>query len=319
MWGCESNHSGSALPWPFSLSLNFYTLMGLDTYSIRYHGWLRKNGVRFDSVAMLGRQNFPELSVRTFEKATRRHLADIDFSEVHPFLNYGYTESFYRKLGATVIDSFDISDYEGANRIWDMNQPAPEESRGCYDFVFDGGTLEHVFDFPSALRETLTLVKPGGVFLSTTPANSMLGHGFYQFGPDLPFSILRKENGYELGGVHVVELRNNAKFREVMPPGPDRGRALASTPWPAILCYWGRRIGEVPAKLTAFQPDYQSAWESGSHIERSQESMPLLRRLVSKLPPGPRNDLLRTLKLFYVALTRNGFVDRNTYRKVDDI
>lgn len=293
--------------------------MGLDLHSIRYHGWLHKNGVSFKSVAMLGRQNYFALTPASFLKATAKNLGNIAFSDILPGITEGYAEPFYHKLGATVVDSFDISDYEGANRIWDMNLPAPEESRDQYDFVFDGGTLEHVFDFPSALREALTLVKPGGVFLSTTPANSMLGHGFYQFGPDLPFAILRPENGYELGGVHVVELRNNAMFREVAPPGSGRGRALASTPWPAILCYWGRRIGEIPDKLTAFQPDYQEAWETGAHTERNKVSAPMLRKLLGGIPAPRRNDILRTIKQLYITISRNGFTDTNTYRPTKNI
>lgn len=293
--------------------------MGLELHSIRYHGWLRKNGVCFGNVATLGRQNFHGLCDSSLNNALSKSLSDIDFGDTTDYIRGGFVEPFYHKLGATTVDSFDISNYEGATHIWDMNKAAPADSKDRYDFVYDGGTLEHVFDFPSALREAMTLVRKGGVFLSCTPANSMLGHGFYQFGPDLPFAILRKENGYSLGGVHVVELRSHAKFREVAPPGSSRGRALASTPWPAMLCYWGRRIGEVPEKLTAFQPDYQDAWSSGTHNERTSESLPLLRKMLSKLPPARRNDLLRTLKLLYVTLSRNGFVDTRAYRVTDEI
>ncbi|MCA1572803.1 MAG: hypothetical protein LC798_21415 [Chloroflexi bacterium] len=42
--------------------------------------------------------------------------------------------------------------------------------------VLDGGTLEHVFDYPTALRGALDAVRLGGHFIAVTPANGWCGH-----------------------------------------------------------------------------------------------------------------------------------------------
>ena len=296
--------------------------MGLDLQGVRYHCGLKKKGCSFRRVAMLGRQAFAsDVEVRPMlEIACRAGLA-LETARVERWLTTAgrFVEDFYRWLGAVQVESFDVSDYEGATRQWDMNEPLPEAEEGGYDFVFDGGTLEHVFRFSDALRGALALVAPGGMFLSATPANSYLGHGFYQFGPDLPFSILHPDNGFELGGVHLVEMRHKAVFHEVLPPGPTRGRALASTSWPAQMFYWGRRVSSIPERLVAVQPDYQEAWQSGSHSERGgRKSCGGFRRLLTRFSVSRQHDVLRLLKLCYVTLKGNAFFDRGSFRPTDE-
>ena len=77
----------------------------------------------------------------------------------------------------------DASDYEGCSIVHDLNNPLPEHLVGRYSLVLDSGTLEHVFDFPTALRNSLAAVRTGGHFVTIAPGNNQFGHGFYQFGP----------------------------------------------------------------------------------------------------------------------------------------
>ncbi len=291
--------------------------MGLDITSIRYHCWLKKQGASFKKVAMLGRHTFYGLTPATLARAVAGAGFKMEENEARGILTAenGYAEPFYRWLGSEVVDSFDYSAYEQATHLWDMNQPLPAASEGQYDFVFDGGTLEHVFRYSDALREAMTLPKVGGIFLSATPANSYLGHGFYQFGPDLPFSVIREENGYHLENVHLIEMRHRAIFHEVLPPCESRGRALAATPWPALMYFWGRREGAVPQKLEVLQPDYEAAWKGSSHQERaSAPRANLLRKILGGLPNDVRNDFLRLAKLGYTVVNRNAFFDKNCFR-----
>lgn len=290
--------------------------MGLDITSVRYHLWLKKQGVTFERVAMLGRHTYYGLTPSSLSKAAGDCGFPMSEDEANELLTKsgGYVEPFYHWLGAETVDSFDYSDYEDATCIWDMNNHLPDEFRDRYDFVFDGGTLEHVFRYSDALREAMTLPKTGGVFLSATPANSYLGHGFYQFGPDLPFSVLVGENGYNLRNVHLVEMRHRAVFHEVLPPGQARGRALASTSWPALMFFWGTRKGSLPEKLLVLQPDYAAAWKGESHSERGVESKrSMISKALNGFPYDVRNDLLRLAKLGYITLTGNAFFDKKCF------
>ncbi|WP_051358088.1 hypothetical protein [Rubidibacter lacunae] len=101
-------------------------------------------------------------------------------------------------LGAESIDSFDYSGYEGATCEHDFNQPISEDYHARYTVAIDGGTLEHVFNFPVAIANCMRMVEVGGHYLGLTPSNNLMGHGFYQFSPELYFRVLSPENGFSI-------------------------------------------------------------------------------------------------------------------------
>jgi 2-polyprenyl-3-methyl-5-hydroxy-6-metoxy-1,4-benzoquinol methylase len=76
------------------------------------------------------------------------------------------------------VSSIDASDYENATYVHDLNVPIPDHLKGQFDLVDDGGTLEHVFNFPVALRNCMEMVKVGGHLLLNVPTNNFVGHGF---------------------------------------------------------------------------------------------------------------------------------------------
>jgi hypothetical protein len=84
--------------------------------------------------------------------------------------------------------------------------------------VLDGGTLEHVFDFPTAIRNCMKMVALGGHLLCRTPANNYLGHGFYQFSPELFFRIFSEDNGFRFVTEAVVEVGPFASWYEMLDP-----------------------------------------------------------------------------------------------------
>lgn len=296
--------------------------MGLDISSIRYHCYLKKSGVSFDRVAMLGRHCYYAISAQDLLKVARQFELPLTPDEANDLLtrNDGYVEPFYHWLGASVVHSFDASDYESATYLWDMNEPLDPKFHGQYDFVFDGGTLEHVFQYTAALREAMNMPKLGGLLLSATPADSYLGHGFYQFSPDLAFEVMSLRNGYKNEGVYLVEERLTPKFYEVLPPGKNRSRVLASSAWPTIMYFLGRKIGDVPPRLTASQPDYSSAWETGTHHERSEHVWKS--KIVCALgwiPVRLRNSLLRQGKLVIACLTGSSYRFQKNLKRFDKI
>lgn len=101
-------------------------------------------------------------------------------------------EPLARALGAGNVSSCDFSGYEKATLIHDLNVPIGPEWHERFDMVIDGGTLEHVFNFPVAIANCMNLVKTGGHLLLFSPSNNMCGHGFYQFSPELFFRVLAK-------------------------------------------------------------------------------------------------------------------------------
>ena len=62
-----------------------------------------------------------------------------------------------------------------------LNQPLSADLEEAFTAVVDCGSLEHVFDFPAAVRNCMRMVAVDGHSLSVTPADNWAGHGFYQF------------------------------------------------------------------------------------------------------------------------------------------
>jgi hypothetical protein len=110
----------------------------------------------------------------------------------------------YARLGFDEVESVDVSDFEGCTHTFDLNTPGvPLHLRQRFDAVYNGGTLEHVFDLRAALRNVFELMKVGGVVIHAAPANGWLDHGFYQFSPTLLVDYY-VANSFEILEAHLV-------------------------------------------------------------------------------------------------------------------
>ena len=99
----------------------------------------------------------------------------------------------------------DASDYEHATVVADLNQPIPQSLHGHFNLVYDGGTIEHIFNVRQSFENLMSLPKVGGSLVIQTMANNWFGHGFYQFSPELFYRVLSPENGYRVRRVVVHE------------------------------------------------------------------------------------------------------------------
>jgi hypothetical protein len=91
------------------------------------------------------------------------------------------TTSMFGALGMT-CDYLDIVASRGIERICDLNLPLPRELIGAYDIVYDGGTMEHCFNAPQAIKNMLLLCRLGGFIVHVNPLN-YYNHAFYSFHP----------------------------------------------------------------------------------------------------------------------------------------
>jgi len=62
---------------------------------------------------------------------------------------------------ATVV-ACDVSDYEGAQVVFDLNEAPPADLIERFDFVYNGSCLDNVFNPARALRNIASLVRPHG-------------------------------------------------------------------------------------------------------------------------------------------------------------
>ena len=138
-----------------------------------------------ENCVMLGRQKFHIKG--KFRRYVRQRLRQAGLTPDIPEYEQedGFSETFLRKIGFPEPMSLDASPYENCDLTHDMNEPLPDDLRGRFDVIIDGGTLEHVYNTPQALDNVFHMLRPGGIFLSINGITGWAGHGFYQFSPEL--------------------------------------------------------------------------------------------------------------------------------------
>lgn len=116
-------------------------------------------------------------------------------------------------LGADKVYASDVSDYEGADYIIDLNYDVSKEYYEKFDFVLDSGTLEHVFNVPIALSNMARMVKKGGRIMFILPCSNTINHGFYSFNPNLFFDFF-SANGFSDFSCYLIEESSFNVFRK---------------------------------------------------------------------------------------------------------
>ena len=238
--------------------------MAIDAESARLLLASHETGVSFNQCLTLGRQSY-----LAGNKESRGLLEDFSISpEKYPKLlsNTGggrYAEAFFEVLGTKRLESLDMTNFEGATIIHDLNKPVPKELKGQFDVVFDGGTLEHIFNFLAAMKHCMELVKPGGHFILNTPANNFLGHGFYQFSPELFFRIFSQQNGFVLENMVAIEYGPRRRWYQVTDAALVKARGEVTNAFRVMLYVQAKKTGDVPSFLECSQQsDYSIMWDN---------------------------------------------------------
>jgi hypothetical protein len=235
--------------------------LGIDIHGLNFIRYASRKK-RLGSVATIGRQGLMLPSLCT---------------------QYGpFCEEFLKKeFEAVRVDSYDYSGYEGATHIVDMNQPIGAEQQ--YDTIIDCGCLEHVYNAPQALMNVSLLCADDGQIIHVLPANNFCGHGFWQFSPELFFSLYSTANGYRETEVFIADLTNNTAWFEVKrPENGRRAEAVSQSPL-YVMCRTVKTSSFSHANVQ--QSDYVSIWsnDAGAPVKQNAR-LQGLKRVVKSNP-----------------------------------
>ncbi len=122
--------------------------------------------------------------------------------------------TFFKSIGFSDVQSVDASDYEQPNFVWDFNKPVPDTLKNKFDAVFDGGTLEHIFEVGTAFRNISAILKVGGRAIHNSPTHNFVDHGFYSFSPTLFYDYYEANHFADLKG-HFLGHRLPFKHNDV--------------------------------------------------------------------------------------------------------
>jgi hypothetical protein len=187
-----------------------------------------------------------------------------------------YAEDFLTQLGANEIKSLDVSDFEHAELIHNLNETIENSQiskfKSSFDLILDYGSSEHVFQAAQSISNSINLLKIGGFLNMVLPVCGWLEHGFYQFSPNFFRALddgclkLIQMYIYDPYGKKIIIFNSknlpNLTFYEKLD-----GRFLCWTVY--------KKISELDEKNFLFntqQGVYKRAWENKKNIEILKQS-----------------------------------------------
>jgi hypothetical protein len=292
--------------------------MGIDVPSMQLLCCAKNIGVDFSDTITVGRQRVlvpPDATAPILSAiGTPRELASA-------ILEGQFAEPLFALLGAKQVSSVDASDYEQATDVHDFNQPLPTSLANRFSVVHDGGTIEHVFNILQAFKNCMEMVRVGGHFIQVNVANNYMGHGFWQFCPELIYRIFSRENGFQIKAVlmhksNVVRSRASfGRWYKVDDPAVHHCRVELINDRPTYICTIAQRV-EDRRIFVRFpqQSDYVEVWKQTrepGHEIRSSPPRFSIRRMI----PRPIKKLVRWGRN---AGKTPGPFDRPYYHRISD-
>lgn len=138
------------------------------------------------------------------ENERRPILGDVLLIGRQP-LETGETDwKFFGGFGSATVRALDVSDYEGAQIIHDLNQPLPAALHNICDFLFDGSCLDNLFDPANALRSFGRMLRPGGRMMLVEHGTAIQG-ALICFSPEWFYDFFAA-NKYELHGITLLSF-----------------------------------------------------------------------------------------------------------------
>jgi len=189
-------------------------------------------------VLMIGRQNTgltPPEALHMIERLgieVRRRDFEIDTKAMHSTRRGEITDrSFFAAFADCRVEAIDVSAYEGAEIIHDLSTPVPDDLKDQFDFIFDGSTLDNVFNAAIAMQNIHDLLKPHGRCVMINWSNSTPS-AYSMLSPDW-FMDFFAYHEYEDARVLVVEAEH---------PG---GRVWQYNPFKNKNGYYGYQRTEI--------------------------------------------------------------------------
>jgi SAM-dependent methyltransferase len=276
--------------------------MGLTIHAAKMLQQSKLSGANFTKVCQVGRQS---LVIHPKDRL-KIGIPDPNIAIKNGDYQWPWADSFFRDcLHVQDFHTMDYSDYEGADLLHDLNSPLSPEHYGKFDAVVDGGTLEHIFNVPEALKTYMRLVNVGGRIFIFTPANGNCGHGFFQFSPEFFYRVFQPSNGFEVAQLWLVThpfpsnfLSRKETCYEVLDPAKVGDRVIISGSGPMMIMVEARKVSDVVpfASGPPLQSDYVTEWNS------AQASTAGSRRLASTVKNLILNQLPLSLRYYLRGL-----------------
>jgi hypothetical protein len=265
-----------------------------------------KRNLMMESTLMIGRQH---LHLSQSQLSECLSIFGHNPSEAEDIIvkNEGFADGFFEFIGAKTVDSLDASDYEDASIIQDLNEPLPKLYANKFSLVLDSGTLEHVFNFPGAIKSCMELTAVGGHYIGIYPCNNFFGHGFYQFSSELFYRVLSKENGFEIEDLILFVDELNTTYYSVPDTNEEHQRINFTNQKPVLLYVVAKKLETVEVfRKNPLQMDYvQLKWQG----KRKERKVLKKRKTMTNVVPTYVRNLVKAI------LNKRPLDDRFNFKK----
>lgn len=172
--------------------------------------------IRSKSFLMLGKQemHLHEAMLTVLEEAGL-------IADTHKFGDKELEDSvlFFKTLGFKEVHALDVSDYEHADIIFNLNDDLPKDLKGKFDIVFDGGVIEHVFNVSNALLNICKLTKVGGYIFNINPVYNYIHNTFWNISPEM-FLDFYSANSYRILDCSIITFLTEDREKRAWPDRP---------------------------------------------------------------------------------------------------
>ncbi len=246
--------------------------MGIDLQALNMLRYAYKFG-DFNKTVTIGRQSLD------LTEPVLRHVLQVDSKYNHEEFCEQLLKEYFHSHS---VDSIDVSNYENASIVTDMNNPLPENLRQQYDTVIDSGTLEHIYNISQALENCSFLCKPGGQIIHMLPANNYCGHGFWQVSPELFFSLYTNENGYRDTEVFLTYISQQHEISWYKVKKPENGERINIYSSKGIYVFVRTVLNQkIFLHKNIQQSDYIFLWNKDNIKQKSKWEL-MINKLISR-------------------------------------
>ncbi len=117
--------------------------------------------------------------------------------------DFVHAKTMFETFGITEYLDMDKFDSDRPAVLHDLNDPIPDDLKCRFGLVFDGGTIEHIFDVRQVLGNIIDMLQPAGCVVHL--CSFAIDHGFYGFSPVM-FYDYYGANGFGEFECYLMEL-----------------------------------------------------------------------------------------------------------------
>jgi len=114
-----------------------------------------------------------------------------------------HAQVLFEMLGIRGYLDLDKFDSDNPALVHDLNHPVPPEIEDRFALVFDGGTIEHIFDVRQVMANITRMLRVRGCVVHV--CSFRMDHGFYAFSPGFFFDFYGA-NGFGEFACHLMEV-----------------------------------------------------------------------------------------------------------------